>query len=125
LLWPGRPPSAGEEFGRNPKPGFHGKTLEGRNPREHPAVGVLTTCPVARDSREGQSPETETNRADPSFRRRVHRAVKRQVGSFVRKRSDTFREGKASKGESQERRRCETKPAGVRREETVERVIKP
>jgi hypothetical protein len=29
---------------------------------------------------------------------------------------DTFREGKAPKGESQERRRCETKPARARRE---------
>jgi hypothetical protein len=36
-----------------------------------------------------------------------------------------FREEKAPKGESQERSRCETKPARDRREETVERVTKP
>jgi predicted nucleic acid-binding Zn ribbon protein len=50
---------------------------------------------------------------------------KRYVGASGWKRSDTFREEKAPKGESQERRRCETEPAGVRREETVERVAKP
>jgi hypothetical protein len=31
----------------------------------------------------------------------------------------------APKGESHERRRCETKPAGDRREETAKRVAKP
>jgi hypothetical protein len=29
------------------------EALEGGNPREHPVVGVLNTCPAARDSREG------------------------------------------------------------------------
>jgi hypothetical protein len=38
---------------------------------------------------------------------------------------ETFRKGKPSKGESQERCRCETKPARARREETVKRVVKP
>jgi hypothetical protein len=38
---------------------------------------------------------------------------------------DTFREGKAPKGESQERCRCETKLAGARREEAAKRVAKP
>jgi hypothetical protein len=33
--------------------GFRERTLEGRNPREHPAVGVLNTRTVARDSRKG------------------------------------------------------------------------
>jgi hypothetical protein len=38
---------------------------------------------------------------------------------------DTFQEEKASKGESQERCRREIKPARVRGEKAVERVIKP
>jgi hypothetical protein len=38
---------------------------------------------------------------------------------------DTFRKEKAPKGESQERRRCETKPARNCREEAVKRVVKP
>jgi hypothetical protein len=29
------------------------EALEGTNPREHPVVGVLNTCPAARDSWEG------------------------------------------------------------------------
>jgi hypothetical protein len=32
---------------------FLRETLEGENPREHPAVGMLNTCPSARDSWEG------------------------------------------------------------------------
>jgi hypothetical protein len=38
---------------------------------------------------------------------------------------DTFREEQAPKGESQERRWCEIKPARNLREETVKRVTKP
>jgi len=38
---------------------------------------------------------------------------------------ETFREEKAPKGESHERRRRETKPARARREETATRVTKP
>jgi len=37
----------------------------------------------------------------------------------------TFREEKAPKGESQERRRCERKPARAQREQAVKRVTKP
>jgi hypothetical protein len=47
------------------------------------------------------------------------------VGSSERKRSDTFREGNASKGKSQGRCQGETNLARVRREKTVERVAKP
>jgi hypothetical protein len=39
--------------------------------------------------------------------------------------SGAFREEKAPKGESHERRRCEISPARVRREKAVTRVIKP
>jgi hypothetical protein len=38
---------------------------------------------------------------------------------------DTFRKEKAPKGKSQERCRCETKPARNRREEATKRVAKP
>jgi hypothetical protein len=46
--------------------GCRERALEGRNPREHPAVDVLNPRPVARDSREGQSPETVARRGRPS-----------------------------------------------------------
>jgi hypothetical protein len=101
------------------------EALEGLNPREHPVAGVLNTCPAARDSWEGKSPETGAGRADLLLRRQVQRAVERYVGSFERRRANTSQEGKAPKGESQERCRGEIKPAGVRREEAVERVTKP
>jgi hypothetical protein len=38
---------------------------------------------------------------------------------------DAFQEEKASKGKSQERSRCEIKPARDRREKAVKRVNKP
>jgi hypothetical protein len=38
---------------------------------------------------------------------------------------DVLREGKPPKGESQERCRCEKKPARDRREKAVKRVAKP
>jgi len=41
------------------------EALERRNPGEHPAVGVLTTRSVARDSRKGQNPGTAACRAGP------------------------------------------------------------
>jgi len=48
--------SAWEEPGRNPGPGRRRQALEGRSPREQPAVGALIPRPAARDSRKGQSP---------------------------------------------------------------------
>jgi hypothetical protein len=69
---------------------------------------------VVRDSRKGQSPGTAAHRAGP------HALVCGYIGERngrwvlpVRKRPDTFRKEKAPKGKSQERRRCETKPARV------------
>jgi hypothetical protein len=48
------------------------------------------------------------------------------VGGFNRVETRGYlSRGEDSEGESQERRRRETKPAGMRREETVERVTKP
>jgi hypothetical protein len=38
---------------------------------------------------------------------------------------DTLQEEEAPKGESQERRRCETKPARARKEKPAKRVLKP
>jgi hypothetical protein len=49
------------------------ETLEGRNPREHPAVGVLITRSVVRDSRKGQSPGTAAYWAGLPLRRREYR----------------------------------------------------
>jgi hypothetical protein len=86
---------------------------------------VLNTCPGVRDSREDRSPGTAAERMVFGVLRKVGRSEKRYVGPFVRKRAEASREGKAPKGESQERRRREIKPARVRREEAVERVAKP
>jgi len=91
------------------------ETLEGSSPREHPAVGVLNTRLAARDSRKGQSPETAARQAGPrAFGREGIRAGGTVCG-FGRfgNEPDTFREEKAPKGKSQERCRCETKPARV------------
>jgi len=86
---------------------------------------VLNTCPGVRDSREDQSPGTAAERVVFGVLRETGRLEKRYVGPFVRKRAKASREGKAPKGESQERCWRETKPARVRREEAVERVAKP
>jgi len=47
-----------EEIGRNLDQGFREETLEGRNPREQPAVGLLNIRVIARDSGKGQNPGT-------------------------------------------------------------------
>jgi hypothetical protein len=99
------------------------ETLEGSSPREHPAVGVLNTRSVARDSPKGSKPR---NRGSPS--RPSHLRVRRYTGERngtwvlpVGNDPDTFREEKAPKGESHERCRYETRPAratkGVNRQE--------
>jgi len=48
--------SVREEAGRNPGRGFREWTLEGGNPREHPAAGVLIPRMAARGFRKGESP---------------------------------------------------------------------
>jgi hypothetical protein len=102
--------SAGENPARPPP-----ECLGRENPREQPVVGVLTPRRSARDSREGKNPETGARWAGSTLRRRKYCRAKRYVGSSRRKRLDTLREGKAPKGKPHERRRCETKPARVRR----------
>jgi hypothetical protein len=114
----GRP---GDELGQ----GTHCVALEGQSPREHPAAGVLNTRLAARDSRKGQSPGAAARRAGLVLRHRVYWREKRHVGPLGGKPPGTFREEKAPKGESHERRRYETRPARDRREETVKRVAKP
>jgi len=84
------------------------------------------TAAVVRDSRKGQNPETAVRWAglsasadgnnDGKNGTRVH-----PCGNAP----DTFREEEAPKGESQERRRYEKRPAGTRKEKTVERAAKP
>jgi hypothetical protein len=100
-------------------------TLEGQSPWEQPAADTLNACRRARDSRKGRSPETAAREAGMPLRRRVQSREKRYVGAFRRRRLDTLREGKAPKGESRERCRCETKTARDRREKAVMRVTKP
>jgi hypothetical protein len=88
-------------------------------------AGALTTRLAARDSRKGQNPGTALRRAGPHSGAGI--PAKKTVGGFFRSRNeaDTFRKENAPKGESHERRRCETKPARNRREEAVKRVPKP
>jgi hypothetical protein len=69
---------------------------------------------AARDSRKGQNPGTAACRAGPCTR--VCGYTDERNGRWVLPAGngpDTLREGKAPKGESQERCRCETKPARV------------
>jgi hypothetical protein len=98
--------------------GCRERALEGRNPREHPAVDVLNPRPVARDSREGQSPGTAARWAGPSRFVGAGIPTGKTVCGFIHRgnAADTFCEEKAPKGKSQERCRCETKPARAQRE---------
>jgi hypothetical protein len=74
----------------------------------------------------GRDPGTAARRAGPSPRWREYRLGKTVGGSFrPGNLPEASCEGKASKGESQERCRCETQPAGDQREQAVKRVAKP
>jgi hypothetical protein len=78
-----------------------------------------------RDLRQGQSPGTAACRAGPA-RERTGTTAGETVGGFIRVETPgDLSAGQAPKGQSQERRRCETKPAGDRREQAVKRVAKP
>jgi hypothetical protein len=91
------------------------ETLEGSNPGEHPAVGVLNTRSVARDSPVGSNPRNRGPSSRPSHFR-VRRYTDGRNGKWVHpvgNDPDTNREEKAPKGESQERCRYETRPARV------------
>jgi hypothetical protein len=76
--------------------------LEGQKPRSRGRPGRLTASAVGKPGGENGT-WVHPGRNDP----------------------ETFREEKAPKGESHERRRRETKPARARREETARRVAKP
>jgi hypothetical protein len=96
-------------------------------PGEHPAHAMLITCADVRDSPEGQNPRNR-GLPGPAILLRREGITGRRNGMWVRRRGnavDTFCEEKAPKGEAQERRRCEIKPARARREEAVKRVAKP
>jgi hypothetical protein len=119
-------PSVREEFERRFGPGSRRKALEGESPWEHPAVGNLNPCrpPGTLGRVETQEPRLVWAGPSPSG----GGSTGGQNGRWVHpggNTPDTCREGNAPKGESQERRRCETEPARHRREKTVRRVIKP
>jgi hypothetical protein len=99
------------------------ESLKGSNPGEHPAVGVLITRMVARDSPVGANPRNRGSSSRPSHLR-MRRYTDGRNGMWVLpvgNDRDTSREEKAPKGESQERCRYETRPArvtkGVNRQE--------
>jgi hypothetical protein len=88
--------------------------LEGGNPGEHPAAGLLNTCwlPGTLVRVKTQEPRL----IEPAPAPRVCGYTDERNGRWVLPAGnglDTLREGKAPKGESQERCRCETKPARV------------
>lgn len=119
--------SVREEIGRNLDRHFSRQAREGRNPGEHPAGRCANHTATARDSPEGSKPRNRGFPGPASLLRREGISGKTN-GMWVRlcgNTGDTFGEEKAPKGEAQERRRCETKPARARREETVMRVNKP
>jgi hypothetical protein len=109
------PRSAWEEPERNLRQGFFRDTLRGQNPREHPVVGalILHRSPGTLGRVKAQKPRP----VGPAHRFGGGITGGRN-GMWVLPRgnaADTFREEKAPKGKSHERRRCETKPAGARR----------
>jgi hypothetical protein len=112
----GHEKSAWEEFERNLEQGFGRETSGGLSPREHPAVDELT--PVRPPGTPGRVKAQEPRSVGPAHR--FGGGITDGVnGTWVHPRgnaADTFREEKAPKGESQERRRRETKPARARRE---------
>jgi len=89
--------------------------LKGGNPREQPAVGILNTCWPSGTLARVKTQEPRLRRAGPTASADGNqRRVKRYVGpSGPDNGSGTLREEKAPKGESQERCRCEIKPARV------------
>jgi hypothetical protein len=102
--------------------------LKGRSPREHPAVGVLIPRPAARDSREGQSPETAASRAGLPLRRGVYREEQRYVGPPRRKRAGHLSGGEGSEGRIPRalpaRNKAGKVPEGVSRQEGSQ-TLKP
>jgi len=118
--WVGRKssdsPSVREELGRRFEQGFRWRTLEGKNPGEHPAAGTTNPLLVRQGLSKGSRPRNRSlfgpaqRFRDGSTDRRNGRWVHLEGNA-----SGTFREEKAPKGESHERRRCETKPARDRR----------
>jgi len=99
---------------------------KGRSPREHPAIRQLNSLAWPRGTLERG--EAQKPRPVGPARRFGGRWTDGRNGTWVLpggNARDTFREGKAPKGESHERCRRETKPARARREETAKRVTKP
>jgi len=100
-------------------------TLEGRSPREAPVIdGLNPRWSQGTSGRYGPRNRGSSGRLDASA---FGVAGGLTIRGFVPVETavEAFREVKPSKGESHERRRCETKPARDSREETVTRVAKP
>jgi len=108
-------PSAWEEVGRNPAKALVGDPRRVK-PKGAPSGSRAKHTRAARNFRKGQNPGTVVCRAGLMLR--IGYTAGRN-GRWVLpggNAPDTFREEKAPKGESHERRRCETKPARDRGE---------
>jgi len=99
------------------------RTLEGTKPKGVTSSERAKPALAERNFRRKQSPGTAACRADPNIASGT--TAGETVGGPVR--VETFEQtgGRAPKGKSQERCRCETKPARDRREQAVRRVTKP
>jgi hypothetical protein len=121
---PVRLPSAKEESGRNPGQGWCLRTLEGPKPKGASSGLGVNSAWFRQGLAKGSKPRNRRRRPVTTFGCYGARpTVCGPIGSETIRLP--FAEEEASKGESQERCRCETKPARTKREKTVERVIKP
>jgi len=116
--------SAREEAGRNPRRGVCG-TPRGAKPRGASSGPCANTTPGRQGLPEGAKPRNRGLPSRPSLRCGYTGRRNGQWGLPPGNGMDTFRKEKAPKGESQERCRCETKPARDCGEKAVKRVTKP
>jgi hypothetical protein len=118
-------PSAREEFRRSPGQGFRSDDPRGAKPKGG-AGGCRLKMPCGRQAvLAGVDLETEARRAGLPLRAAEIPLSQRYAGFSRLKGRGSLRDRKPPKGESHERRRCETKPARDSREQAVQRVTKP
>jgi len=118
--------SAREEAGRNPGRGLRRRTLEGRNPWEHPPWRRPKKPFTRPGLSRGRNPRNRSLRGRPYATASGSPAGQTVGGTvWVVTLRTPRREPHAPKGESHERCRYETRPARDRREKTARRVAKP
>jgi len=118
-------PSTREEYRRSPGQGLRSDHPRGAKPKGG-ASGSRPKTPCGRKAiPSGVNLETEARRAGLTLRAAELPLSQRYAGFSRLKGRGSLRERKPPKGESHERRRCETEPARDSREQAVKRVTKP